>query len=133
MKNTHSIFGDETGEGAGVPREAPRENDRRGSPRHNVYLPVTISGRDTGDRKVTESTFTVNISEGGAYILCRNDYRAGDQIDLYFKPWTEEELIQHLRAKVVRFDSGMALTDNQCGKAVGVAYSQTVSRCQGSR
>ena len=116
----------DTGRAAGMDTN-PGGEERRRFERHNIYLPVVASGKDRRGERVTESTFTVNVSPGGALLICQNAYPPGNVLDIYFRQWTSVETIHHIRARVVRETTITLRHADDISKGVGVAFKRTAA------
>jgi len=96
---------------AGLPGE--RAEERRGTGRLKLRLPVTIRGTGEGGESFTEDAFLEDFSSGGAYMLCKHPVSPDARLSLSIDPGRSDVEMQ---ARVVR-------VHGQGGRAgVGVCF-----------
>lgn len=98
----------------------PRE--RRLWVRHNVYIPVKLKVQNGIGEYNSESTCIINISMGGAFLISRNDYKPGTELDIVTDPHDEESPRCHVEAKVVRIQNDLKGFEDCKGHGLGVSF-----------
>lgn len=58
--------------------------ERRRHPRVNLYLPIAVKGIGAGAGTAGETACTVNVSDGGLYILTHREYPVGSPLEIAF-------------------------------------------------
>jgi len=100
----------------------PRE--RRLWVRHNVYIPVKLQAKNSIGRDISETTCIINISTGGAFLISRNGYKPGTELDIVTDPLNGESPRCHVRAKVVRIQKNLKGFSDYKGHGLGVSFMQ---------
>src|SRR6202011_1552493 len=98
-------------------------NERRNFDRNRLRLPIRVCG--TGERgRIEETTFTQSISRGGLYFVSREEWSAGQILNITYPYWTDLGGINtEYTAKVLRLDP---LKDETWG--VGVEFLESLGR-----
>jgi len=94
--------------------------ERRSYDRYNIYLPLTIKGKNSEGRLIEERATSVNIGRSGAYAISRHEWNSSDVLTVGIVIpgilGVEDEMVFTCRSAVVRCDR--SVTDGLNGVAL---------------
>lgn len=105
--------------------------EKRGTQRHNIYIPIRFEGEDINNNKVSEDTVIINTSPGGAFFLSRNEFQPGTELNIHVKPVAKGSGGRELVARVVRVDSDVKGFSERSKFGIAIALLEMVDLYKG--